>query len=125
MGHMQRDCPSQRAYIVTEDGGYVSTSDVEDEKSDDKIPDDDDGQVFGGDDTSAYRTIIVERALSAQVCFDKIQWHNLFQIYFVIKNRRACVIIDGGSCNNLVSTDLITNLTYPHVHIHIRTISSG
>ena len=31
MGHFMRDCPSQRAYIATEDGGYVSASDVEDE----------------------------------------------------------------------------------------------
>ena len=31
MGHVMKDCPSQRAYIVTEDGGYASASDVEDE----------------------------------------------------------------------------------------------
>src|SRR5438105_2989909 len=31
LGHMQRDCPSKRAYIATGDGGYVSASDVEDE----------------------------------------------------------------------------------------------
>ena len=31
MGHFMRDCPSQRAYIATYDGGYVSASDVEDE----------------------------------------------------------------------------------------------
>jgi hypothetical protein len=28
---MQRDCPSNRAYIATGDGDYVSASDVEDE----------------------------------------------------------------------------------------------
>ena len=31
MGHVMSDCTSQRAYIATEDGGYVSASDVEDE----------------------------------------------------------------------------------------------
>jgi hypothetical protein len=30
-GHMQRHCPSKRAYIATGNGGYVSASDVEDE----------------------------------------------------------------------------------------------
>jgi hypothetical protein len=30
LGHIQRDCPSKRAYIATGDGGYVSASDVED-----------------------------------------------------------------------------------------------
>jgi hypothetical protein len=31
LGHMARECPSKRAYIVTEDGGYVSASDIEDD----------------------------------------------------------------------------------------------
>jgi hypothetical protein len=31
LGHIQRDCPSKRAYIATSDDGYVSASDVEDE----------------------------------------------------------------------------------------------
>jgi hypothetical protein len=26
VGHMKKDCPSQRAYIATDDGGYISTS---------------------------------------------------------------------------------------------------
>jgi hypothetical protein len=30
VGHFQRDCPSKKSYIATDDGGYVSTSDVED-----------------------------------------------------------------------------------------------
>jgi hypothetical protein len=43
----------------------------------------------------------------------------LFQILFVIQDRRACVIIDGGSCNNLVSADLVKQLGLsmrPHKH---------
>jgi len=31
MGHVMKDCPSCRAFIVTEYGGYVSASDVEDD----------------------------------------------------------------------------------------------
>jgi hypothetical protein len=31
VGHMKMDCPSQRAYITTDDRGYISTSNVEDE----------------------------------------------------------------------------------------------
>jgi hypothetical protein len=64
--------------------------------------------------------IIVQRVLSAQVQQpEKLQRHNLFQIFFIINNRRARVIIDGGSCNNLVSTDLVKKLgltTRPHPH---------
>ena len=68
--------------------------------------------------TTAYRSIIVQWVLSSQVQqHEKLQRHNLFQIFFIISNRRARVIIDGGSCNNLVSSDLVKKLgltTRPH-----------
>ena len=60
---------------------------------------------------------------------EKLQCHNLFQIFFVIKNRRARVIIDGGSCNNLVSSDLVKKLgltTRPHPHpYHIQWLNDS
>jgi hypothetical protein len=64
----------------------------------------------------------MQRVLSAQVdTSEKLQRHNLFQIFFIIKNCRVHTIIDGGSCNNLVSADfmakidLMTRLhTYPY-----------
>jgi hypothetical protein len=31
VGHFQRDCPSKKSYIITDDEGYVSASDVEDD----------------------------------------------------------------------------------------------
>ena len=112
---MQKDCPSQRAYIATEDG-YISTSDIEDEE--DQDADEEDGEVLGDEATASYRSIIVQRVLSSQVQQpEKLQRHNLFQIFFVISDRRARVIIDGGSCNNLVSSDLVKKLsltTRPH-----------
>ena len=54
---MQKDCPSQWAYVATEDG-YITTSDVEEEEEEEEV-EDEDGEVFGRDDTTAYRTIIV------------------------------------------------------------------
>ena len=32
---MIRECPSKRTYIATDDGGYISTSDAEDDTEDD------------------------------------------------------------------------------------------
>ena len=121
VGHVQRNCPSQRAYIATEDGGYISTSDVECDDDDADAPDGDDADhVLRGADSSSFRAIIVQRVLNTQVRQpENFQRHNLFQIFFVIKNRRARVIIDGGSCNNLVSADLVKKLalpTRPHPH---------
>jgi hypothetical protein len=58
--------------------------------------------------------------LSAQVdTSEKLQRHNLFQIFFVIKDYRVRTIIDGGSCNNLVSADFVANIgltTCLHTH---------
>jgi hypothetical protein len=62
----------------------------------------------------------VQRVLSAQVdTLEKLQCHNLFQIFFVVKDCRVCTIIDGGSCNNLVSVDFVTKIgltTRLHTH---------
>ena len=76
IGHVQKDCPSQRAYIAIEDG-YISTSDIEDEE--DQDGDEEDGEVLGDEATVAYRSIIVQRVLSSQVQqSEKLQHHNLF-----------------------------------------------
>jgi hypothetical protein len=110
LGHVQKDCPSQRAYVTTGDGSYISTSDIEDDQDDAAI-DNTEGHVLGGEDTLGYMNIIVQHVLSTQIQpSEKLQHHNLFQIFFIIKNRRARVIIDGGSCNNLVSSDLAKKL---------------
>ena len=53
---MQKDCPSQRAYIATEDG-YISTSDIEDEE--DKGTDEEGSEVLGDEDMIAYKSIIL------------------------------------------------------------------
>jgi hypothetical protein len=59
LGHVQKDCPSQRAYVATGDGGYINTSDIEEDDEDDGAADDTEGHVLGGEDTSGYMNIIV------------------------------------------------------------------
>jgi hypothetical protein len=65
---MKKDCPSQRAYITTDDGGYSSTSDVEDKINDIEVHDEEgdvEDTTFGAEDMMAYQAIIVQRVLSA------------------------------------------------------------
>ena len=74
--------------------------------------------------------IIVQRVLSTQIQQpERLQHHNLFQTFFIIKNYRARVIIHGGSCNNLVSSDLVKKLgltTRPHLHTyHIQWLNDS
>jgi hypothetical protein len=102
VGHFQCDCPSKKSYIATDDGGYVSASDVEDDfalqTNNAGNLDDDDAEVFRSEHTKEYstKTYVVQRVLSAQVdTLEKFQRHNLFQIFFIIKDCRVCTIIDG------------------------------
>jgi hypothetical protein len=93
VGHFQRDCPSKKSYIAIDDGGYVSASDVEYDfalqtKNAGDL-DDDDAEVFGSEHTEEYitKTYLVHQVLSAQVdTSEKLQCHNLFQIFFIIKD---------------------------------------
>jgi hypothetical protein len=128
VGHIQRDCPNKKSYIATDDEGYVSASDVEDDfalqTNNAGDLDDDDAEVFESEHMEEYntKTYVVQQVLSAQVdTSEKIQCHNLFQIFFVIKDCRVHTIIDGGSCNNLVSADFVAKIglttclhTYPY-----------
>jgi hypothetical protein len=58
--------------------------------------------------------------LSGQVDHtDKIQCHNLFDIFFVVNDCRVLTIIDGGSCKNLVNSEVVKKLgltTRAHPH---------
>jgi hypothetical protein len=128
VGHFQHDCPSKKSYIATDDLGYVSASDVEDDFAlqtnniGDLDDDDDDAEVCGSEHTEEYstKTYLVQWVLSAQVdTSEKLQRHNLFQIFFVVKDYRVRTIIDGGSCNNLVSGDFVAKIgltTRLHTH---------
>jgi hypothetical protein len=85
VGHFQRDCPSKKSYIATDDGSYVSASDVEDDfaiqTNNAGDLDDDDAEVFGSEHTEEYntKTYVVQQVLSAQVdTLEKLQCHNLF-----------------------------------------------
>jgi hypothetical protein len=126
VGHFQRDCPSKKSYIATDNGGYVSASNVEDDfalqTNNAGDLDNDDAEVFGSEHTKEYstKTYVVQRILNAQVdTSEKLQRHNLFQIFFVVKDCRVRTIIDGGSCNNLVSADFVAKISLTtRLHTH-------
>jgi hypothetical protein len=129
IGHVKKDCPSQRTYIATDDG-YISASDGEGDDDDSSDVAANDDAMLNVDATVNLRSIMVQRVLSSQPkSSEKQQRHNLFQTFFTIENRRARVIIDGGSCNNLVSSDLVKKLgltTRPRPHpYHIQWINDS
>jgi hypothetical protein len=129
IGHVKKDCPSQRTYIAMDDG-YISASDGEGDDDDSSDVAANDDAILGADAMVNLRSIMVQRVLSSQPePSEKQQHNNLFQTFFSIENRRAHVIIDSGSCNNLVSLDLVKKLgltTYPRPHpYHIQWINDS
>ena len=133
LGHIQRDCPSKRAYIATGDGGYVSASDVEDEDivgANIAETYDGDEEVLGTTATETYKALIVQRALSTTASDDdNRQRHNLFNMFLIVKDCRVHTIIDGGSCNNLVNVEVVKKLgltTREHPHpYHIQWFNNS
>jgi hypothetical protein len=67
-----------------------------------------------------YPSLVVRRILSTQfVAAEQGQRHNLFQSQCKVKGQVCRFIIDGGSCNNIVSALLVKKLgLQPHRHPH-------
>ena len=122
---MQRDCSSKRVLVVKDDGEYSSASDFDDDTrvllaADYAGSDEHPEEHIGAEDAARYDSLIVQRVLSAQMeKVEQNQRHTLFQTKCVVKDRSCRMIIDGGSCNNLASSDMMAKLalsTKPHPH---------
>jgi hypothetical protein len=65
-------------------------------------------------------TEFAKRVLSSQMeKSEQNQFNNLFQTYFIVKEWRCRVMIDGETCNNLASLEMVEKLgltTKPHPH---------
>ena len=126
-GHVQRDYPSKRILVVKEDGEYSSASEFDEDTlalfaADDTGNKEPPEEHIDAGDAAHYESLIVQCVLSAQMeNAEQNQRHTLFQTKCVIKEHSCRMIIDGGSCNNLASSDLVEKLalsTKPHPHPH-------
>ena len=70
--------------------------------------------------THRCECLVAQRVLSVQVTqAEQNQRNNLFHTEGVVKEPSIRVIIDGGSCNNLASMEMVEKLsltTRPHPH---------
>ncbi|KAK1642207.1 hypothetical protein QYE76_060012 [Lolium multiflorum] len=115
-GQLKRDCPNRKVMIINEDNEYETGDDV-----DPYAPEDDDCDSDGVDAyPSEARTIIVSHRALNVLPSASTQRCSLFETKALVGPDKACkVIIDGGSCRNLASKELCTNLKLkylPHPH---------
>ena len=118
--------------IVREDGEYDSASDFDEEtlalisaQHEDNEDSDQDIELMGAEDADKYRSLVAHRALSVQLSQEQNQRHNLFHTRGVVKDRAIRIIIDGGSCNNLASIEMVEKLSLPTRQHPTHTIFNG
>ncbi|XP_025822327.1 uncharacterized protein LOC112898161, partial [Panicum hallii] len=107
-GHKQAECPNRRTIIALADGSYDSQSEEEDELTNPSTM------------NTPSPSLVVRRVLSTQfVAAEQGQRHNLFQSRCKVQGQVCRFIIDGGSCNNIVSALLVEKLgLQPRRHPH-------
>jgi hypothetical protein len=132
---VQRDYPSTHVLVIKDDGAYSFASDLDedtlalfaaDHAGNEGTPE----EYIDAGAAKHYESLIVLRVLSAQMEeAEQNQRHTLFQTKCVIKERSCRMIIDGGSCNNLASSEMVEKLalsTKPHPHpYHIQWLNNS
>src|SRR5215203_3060375 len=120
-GHIERECRTKRVMLVREDGEYDSASDFDEDtlaliaaRDGANSDSEREMEVMEADTADQYRSLVSQRVLSVQLSkSEHDQHHNLFQTRGVVKERAIRIIIDGGSCNNLASVDMVEKLSLP------------
>ena len=115
-GHVASQCPNLRTMIALDDGTYKSGTD---EENDDDMPSLMESDEDVKEEQPSIDCMVTCRALSAQIEEDETQAQrtNLFHSKCLVRDKCCMIIIDGGSCCNLVSTYLVDKMkfrTTPH-----------
>ncbi|KAK1682332.1 hypothetical protein QYE76_043180 [Lolium multiflorum] len=120
-GHIERECRTKRVILVREDGKYDSASDFDEDtlaliaaRDGANSDSEREMEVMEADTADQYRSLVAQHVLSVQLSkAEHDQRHNLFQTRGIVKERAIRIIIDGGSCNNLASVDMVEKLSLP------------
>jgi hypothetical protein len=124
-GHVARECPNARTIIVNDQGEYESASEEEQEDSGSESNLEKDICEF-----ESGAALVVTQILSVQMSdAENGQRHNLFQTRAKVQDKVVKVIIDGGSCHNLASKEMVEKLglkllKHPHPY-HVQWLNNS
>ncbi|KAJ9557876.1 LOW QUALITY PROTEIN: hypothetical protein OSB04_012490 [Centaurea solstitialis] len=104
LGHFARECPNTQLVTLTEETTPVYDTEEDTPKEDEtEIVDPDKGESF-----------IAQRVLSTNPtrAIDDNLWlrNNIFRTRCTVKGKVCTIIIDGGSCENMVATVMVEKL---------------
>lgn len=113
---MMKDCPNRKTLMINHLGQYESESDEENNEVSEHEP------SFDQEDEIEFEygeSLICKRILHAHPasCEDN-QRENLFHTRCLAKGKVCNMIIDGGSCCNIASTELISKLQITTFYHH-------
>ncbi|XP_042016278.1 uncharacterized protein LOC121764299 [Salvia splendens] len=103
-GHIQADCPNRQMITLVGDEGIPTYDKTYDESE----LSDGSAELVYADQGAA---LVVRRVLNVKAAEDEL-WlrHNVFQTKCTTKGKVCHVIIDGGSCENVVSSIMVEKL---------------
>jgi hypothetical protein len=130
-GHVIRECPNNRTILVNDNGEYESASDDEQEAIDEEqLEDAIENAELPTCEFERGTALVVTQILSVQMKeAENGQRHNLFQTRAKVEGKVCKVIIDGGSCHNLASREMVDKLglkllRHPHPY-HVQWLSDA
>ncbi|XP_022899376.1 uncharacterized protein LOC111412685 [Olea europaea var. sylvestris] len=108
VGHIASQCPNKRTMILRDSGEVEieSEGDYEDMLELEDIDEENTTEYAVGE------LLVTRRALSAQIKADDLehQRENIFHTWCHVNEKACSVIIDGGSCANVASTNVVEKL---------------
>ncbi|KAH0716655.1 hypothetical protein KY290_012917 [Solanum tuberosum] len=105
-GHMMHECPSRRTILLRENGEYESEKSEGEEEEGEGVSEEDDLELPNDGIIGVVRRIMTINLGSV----DEGKRENLFHTMCGIKGKTYSMIIDGGSCANVVSSYLVDKL---------------
>ena len=115
-GHLSKDCPTRKTMVLVGDLVYEQDSEPEEEEGVEGDEDEgDEGEITMIEDDDSHAFLVVRRSLGA-LCVEYVetlQRENLFHSKCRVMGLLCSMIIDSGSCANVISQTLVTQLKIP------------
>ncbi|XP_073056978.1 uncharacterized protein [Primulina eburnea] len=112
VGHIASQCPNKRVMVLNNYGEYESHSEGDDGEDEDEMPALEDPAE--GYEAVLGEALVTRRIMSAQVKEEETnQRENLFHTKCLVSGKVCNIIIDGGSCTNVASLEMVEKLSFP------------
>ena len=119
-GHIQRNCPNTKKILYTANAGYESFEDDEDETIGEGPSSDSHEEEYCPPSDAAeghMLSLVTRKVLTIKEASLMDQRENLFHTRCLVDTASLSVIIDGGSCCNILNDKVVKHLllkTTPH-----------